>query len=298
MSRHSVSRWLIRIVLVGAVIGVAGLWFTRPQQLPPNALAGLTADVENGAVVFTAAGCASCHKAPESEDTHVLAGGLAFSTPFGVFYAPNISMDEEHGIGAWSDLDIASAIVKGTSPDSRHYYPAFPYSSYLRSDLQDIADLVAYLRTLPADPTPSRAHDVGFPFNIRASLGGWKLLFLRPEWVVTGDLTEQQVRGRTLVESIGHCGECHTPRNALGGLDYSRWLGGAANPSGEGRIPDIRPGTLGWSEVDIVYYLTTGFTPDFDSAGGEMVDVIANTSQLPISDVEAIAAYLQIVQSE
>lgn len=289
-------RWIVRAIVLIGIIAAAGLWLTRPQVLANDALDGLTADPERGKLAFAAMGCASCHTAPESdEDDLRLAGGASFATAFGTFYAPNISPDPEHGIGAWSEMEIANAVVKGTSPQGSHYYPAFPYTSYVRSDLQNVVDMTSYLRTLPADPTPSRQHEVGFPFNIRASLGGWKLLFYRTDWIVTGDLTPEQLRGRALVEALGHCGECHTPRNALGGSDTGNWLGGAANPTGDGRIPDLRPTKLDWSARDIASYLETGFTPDYDSAGGEMVDVIKNTSQLPASDRDAIAAYLKII---
>ena len=108
-------------------------------------------------------------------------------------------------------------------------------------------------------------------------------------------LTEEQAQGRYLVEALGHCGECHTPRNALGGLDRQAWLTGAPNPSGKGKIPALSPDKLNWSQADIAEYLRSGFTPDYDTAGGEMADVIENTSKLSDADRAAIAAYLQIV---
>ena len=252
----------------------------------------MTPDAENGALVFAAMGCASCHMAPDTDDRAVLAGGKAFASDFGTFYAPNISTDPDYGIGAWSDREIATAVLHGTSPDGQHYYPAFPYGSYIHADRQDVVDLIAHLRTLNPADTPSLPHDVGFPFNIRASLGGWKLLFANDDWVMDGDLTPEIARGRYLVEGLGHCGECHTPRNALGGLQRNAWLAGAPISGGEGRTPDLRPENLQWSSENIVNYLKSGFTPEFDTAGGEMVDVIANTSQLPDSDLAAIAAYL------
>ena len=134
-----------------------------------------------------------------------------------------------------------------------------------------------------------------FPFSIRRGIGLWKQVFLTEAWVVNGDLTDQQARGRYLVEALAHCGECHTPRGTLGGPDEARWLGGAPNPTGQGRIPNITPGALDWSEVEIADYLATGFTPDFDSAGGSMVEVIENLSRLDQADLDAIAAYLKIV---
>ncbi|PVA05947.1 c-type cytochrome [Thalassorhabdomicrobium marinisediminis] len=280
--------WLLAGVGVVAVAGV-GLAVTQPQSLPASALAGVEGDAARGAQVYAAAGCGSCHGA---EDTEALAGGAAFASPFGTFYAPNISTHADQGIGGWSDYELANAIRAGVSPEGQHYYPAFPYTSYARMTAQDTADLIAHLRTLPADATPSRGHDVGFPFNIRRSLGGWKFLFASDDWVVTDAPSPEVERGRYLVEALGHCGECHTPRNALGGLKTDQWLRGAANPAGDGRIPSIHPDDLGWSAQDIAIYLESGFTPDFDTVGGEMVEVVENTAKLADEDRNAIAAYL------
>ena len=291
-------RRLIRTGVVLAVLGGVVAWFlTRPTPLDPAVIAGLEGDAAHGALVFAAAGCASCHTAPDSESTDlpVLSGGRAFPSDFGSFIAPNISPDPAAGIGGWSDYDLANAIMRGVSPAGAHYYPAFPNTAYAKADPQDIVDLIAHLRSLPASDVASQPHDVGFPFNIRRSLGGWKLLFGTQDWVLTGDLGDQVTRGRYLVEALGHCGECHTPRNALGGLQRGQWLAGAPHPGGEGTIPNITAGELTWSEGEIVEYLTSGFTPDFDTAGGEMVDVIANTARLPESDRAAIAAYLKAV---
>lgn len=278
-------------VCIGAV---AAFVVTAPKSISESALndsngTPLIADPENGALVFAAAGCGSCHSA---EGTDALAGGAAFESDFGTFYAPNISTDPEQGIGNWSDYDIANAMLAGVSPNGAHYYPAFPYTTYAKMTPQDAVDLIAHLRTLPADATPSQAHDVGFPFNIRRSLGGWKFLFASDDWVIADVPTPEVERGRYLVEALGHCAECHTERNALGGLNTDEWLRGAANPSGEGRIPSIHPDDLGWSAGDIAIYLESGFTPDFDTVGGEMVDVVENMALLPPEDRDAIAAYL------
>jgi mono/diheme cytochrome c family protein len=163
--------------------------------------------------------------------------------------------------------------------------------------MQDVADLHVFLQTLPADPTPSQPHEIGFPFSIRDSVGVWKLLFLSEDWDLPGNLTPTADRGRYIAEALAHCGECHTPRNMLGGMDTARWLGGAPNPSGEGRIPNITPGKLGWTDADIVQYLTTGFTPDFDSVGGHMAHVVENMARLPETDRQAVAEYLLAVPS-
>lgn len=279
-------------VIFGGVVAIAALtgWVvTAPAPVDPALFDGLVGDAQRGELVFASAGCSSCHS---GEGTEALMGGKAFASDFGTFYAPNISTDVTHGIGAWSDYDLANAIMAGVSPDGAHYYPAFPYTSYNKATPQDVMDLIAHLRSLPADATPSQNHDVGFPFNIRRSLGGWKLLFEQDDWVISETSTPEQERGRYLVEATGHCGECHTPRNVLGGLDRAQWLRGAPNPSGDGRIPSIHPGDLGWSAQDITIYLESGFTPEFDTVGGSMVDVVENTAKLPDEDRDAIAAYL------
>ncbi len=287
-------RRALKILAILVIIGLAAFWWlTRPGRIDPADLAGLSGDAARGEMVFWVGGCASCHAAPkaEGEARLELSGGLAFASPLGTFFAPNISPDPTHGIGGWSVQDLANAMQHGTGPDGAHYYPAFPYTSYARAKLSDIADLHAFLATLPTSDSPSQAHDVGFPFNIRRSLGGWKLLFARTDWVrdVSGEELE---RGRYLVESLGHCGECHTPRNALGGLDYSRWLQGAPTPDGKGKVPALTPDKLDWSALDIASYLATGFTPEYDVAGGEMADVVQNLAHLPESDLQAITAYL------
>ncbi|WP_019953722.1 cytochrome c [Yoonia vestfoldensis] len=275
-----------------AVLAIGAGWFvTRPAPLPATALDGITPDAARGAVTFAAAGCASCHSAADGP-REVLAGGRAFVTDYGTFHAPNISSDPVQGVGGWSDLELASAILRGVSPDGAHYYPAFPYTSYVKADVQDVADLIAHLRTLPASDIPSLPHDLRFPYNIRAGLGVWKALYLRDDWVADAPTPELE-RGRTLVEALGHCAECHTPRDALGGLDRSAWMQGAPNPSGDGRIPAITPAALDWSVQDIAAYLESGFTPEFDSAGGSMADVIHGTALLSDEDRLAIAAYLK-----
>ena len=291
------KRILLYLVVIGLVFVAAGLWVTRPRAVAPERFAALTGDPVHGEEVFWAGGCASCHKAKDSEEPTSLPGGQRFATQFGTFIAPNISSDQTHGIGSWTLENFASALLNGTSPDGKHYFPAFPYTTYGRMTDQDVADLWAFMRTVPAEGTPSEPHEVSFPFNIRASLGGWKLLFFKPEWVAEAATPELE-RGRYLVEALGHCAECHTPRNALGGPDLSAWMTGAPNPSGKGKIPGITPGQLDWAASDIAYYLETGFTPDFDSAGGEMADVVTNMARLTPEDRAAIAAYVKALPTE
>ncbi len=278
-----------------AVLVAAGFlfWLSRPQPLPADAMAGLEGDAEHGRQVYLAAGCRSCHTAPESEDKDLLAGGQRFPSDFGTFLAPNISPHPEAGIGDWSLDQFASAVMRGVSPENRHYYPAFPYAAYARMDRQDVADLWAYWQTLPQSDQASAPHEVGFPFSIRRGLGLWKAMFVDPDWVMAGDLSPEEERGRYLAEALAHCGECHTPRGALGNLDTARWMAGAPDPSGKGQIPALTPDKLDWSAGDIAYYLESGFTPDYDSAGGHMVAVIDNFAELSPEDRTAVAAYVK-----
>ena len=286
-------RWTL---ILGLIVGAAA-FVTRPQRVDPGVYSGLTPDPENGALVFHASGCASCHTAPAAEADEpgappVLSGGYRIESPFGTFVAPNITPSEA-GIAGWTEVDLANAMVKGTSPGGANYYPAFPYTTYTRMTPQDVVDLKAYLDTLPASDTVAPEHELSFPFTLRRGLALWKWLNLDADWVLTDAATPQVERGRYLVEAMGHCAECHTPRDVTGGLDRKAWLTGAPNPTGQGRIPGITPGQLDWSESDIAYYLESGFTPDYDSAGGDMAQVVANLARIPAEDRAAIAAYLK-----
>ena len=282
---------------VCAGVGAGAFWIlTSPAALPVAVVTGHTPDPANGALVFAAGGCSSCHAAPASEDKTVLAGEYAIESPFGTFYSPNISNSEE-GIAGWSLPKFTRALRQGVSPEGRHYYPAFPYTAYSRMTDTDVADLFSYMTTLPADQTPSLTHEVRFPFNVTRGIGLWKLLYLTDGPVLEGELSAELLRGRYLVEGLTHCGECHTARDALGGLDLEVWLEGAPSPSGKGRIPAITPSKLDWSQRDIASYLRSGFTPDYDSVGGSMAAVVANPALLPESDTDAISAYLKALSA-
>ncbi len=293
-------RALTALAGLGAAAVAAGLWLTAPARLPEDAFAGLTGDAVAGERVFDAAGCASCHAAKdaEGEDRLILSGGQTFPSDFGTFRAPNVSMDPDHGIGAWSQSDFANAMQRGVDPDGAHLYPAFPYTTYANATPQDVTDLWAFWQTLPASDAESQPHDLGFPFGIRRGVGVWKTLYAGNGFVTPEPADAAVARGRYIAEALAHCGECHTPRDMLGGLERANWLEGAPNPSGTGRVPAITPAELDWSAGDIAAYLNDGFTPDYDSAGGHMVAVIANLSRLPEEDRAAIAAYLKALPTE
>ncbi|MEP1205821.1 MAG: cytochrome c [Rhizobiaceae bacterium] len=291
------------ILLCAAVLGAAVAWvLSAPKFLSEQEIAQLPpGDAQAGEQVFWAGGCASCHAAPkaEGEDKLKLAGGLKFDTPFGVFVAPNISPDDQAGLGGWSLSQFANAMKRGIRPDGAHYYPAFPYPSYNKMTGADLSNLWVYLQTLPKIAEPAPPHQVGFPFNIRRTLGFWKLLFVSDNMQidVPADNAVLQ-RGRYLVEALAHCGACHTPRNSLGGPKSNAWLAGGVSPEGNAKIPNITPhedGIGAWSAADIAYSLESGFTPEFDSFGSTMTDVQQNMARLPAADRDAIAAYLKTI---
>ncbi|MGJ4947738.1 c-type cytochrome [Bradyrhizobium sp. HKCCYLS20291] len=289
---------LRRLLLALCVLGVAGLavfwWLTQPSTIT-LAAAARAPDLANGKEMFNIGGCSSCHAVPNQEDRLKLGGGLPLTSPFGTFYAPNISPDPTDGIGRWSEAEFVNAVVKGVSPGGSHYYPAFPYTSYAGAKLDDVRDLFAYMKTLPSVTGASRAHDLPFPFNIRRTVGVWKLLFFADKpFVAEAQRSAEWNRGAYLVNTFGHCAECHSPRNPLGGIKTAQRFAGGPDPEGHGFVPNItQKGLADWSESDISYFLETGQLPDGDSAGGSMARVIRNTSQLTADDRKAMAVYLK-----
>lgn len=295
---------LAGVVVALAAVGFGAFWaLTMPARVDAAAIESLgEGDPTRGERIFWAAGCSSCHARPGAQgDAQLeLAGGAELKTAFGTFVAPNVSQDPNDGIGRWTAVDLANAMLHGVSPKGQHLYPAFPYTSYARMDPADIVDLHAYLKTLPAVAGRAPDHKLGFPFSMRRGLGLWKLLYLSPDPVIAfPEGTDAKVlAGRYLVEGPGHCGECHTPRDFAGGVDRSKWLAGAVAAEGEGKVPNITDGEGGigdWSESDIAYFLESGFTPDFDSVGGTMTEVQRNMARLRPEDREAIAAYLKTI---
>jgi mono/diheme cytochrome c family protein len=290
---------MLRILLSFVVVAAIGFaiywWLTIPAVVPASALPAHTPNLANGLTTFNAGGCSSCHAVPGQPDRTRLGGGLAIPSPFGTFYAPNISPDPANGIGLWTEAQFVTAVTKGTSPSGVHYFPAFPYTSYQHAKVDDVRDLFAYLKTLPAVTGRVRDHDVPFPFNIRRNIGIWKWLFVDGKpFMPDAARSVRWNRGAYLVNSLGHCAECHSPRNFLGGIVAAQRFAGGPNPEGEGWVPNItQKGLADWSEKDIAYFLETGELPDGDKAGGSMSRVIRNTSQLSPEDRAAMAEYLK-----
>lgn len=293
-------RKLIWLAVIGAVVGLGVFWFiTIPATIPASALAARSPNLDNGKELFFAGGCAACHaeqvKDADKFDPLKLPGGLGLHSPFGTFYAPNISPDQKDGIGRWSEADFATAMLKGTSPSGSHYYPAFPFGSYQSMKLDDVRDIFAFIKTLQPVQGQVRDHDLPFPFNIRRTLGGWKFLFLdNKPFTPDPKQSAEWNRGSYLVNGPGHCAECHSPRNLLGGIVSSQRFAGGPNPEGEGWVPNItQKGMKSWSVSDIEYLLESGQTPEGDSVGGSMTAVIRNMSKLTKEDRTAMAVYLK-----
>ena len=268
-------------------------------------LGGLAARAEDGdlvargAYLATAAGCADCHTDAKNGG-RPYAGGRALTTPFGTFYAPNITPDMVTGIGQWSDVQFLNALREGVRPDGSNFFPVFPYPSFTKITDGDVRAIKAYLFAQPAVRQANRAHDVAFPFSWRFLLSGWKVLFFNPgPFRPAPDRGETYNRGAYLVTALAHCGECHTPRNWFGAMEPSRFLAGTPHGPDGKAVPNITPnqetGIGKWSDDDIEALLKDGQTPDFDFVGGAMAEVVKNTARLTDADRRAIAAFLRSV---
>jgi len=250
-------------------------------------------NAKNGEYLAAAAGCVGCHT-DTKPGAAKFAGGRALDTPFGTFYGPNITPHPQTGLGNWSEADFLRAIRLGERPDGAHYFPAFPYPSFSGMSDNDIRDLWAYLKTLAPVNQANRAHDLRFPFGWRVLVTFWKWLFFTPGPSVPDPKLSVAVnRGSYLVRVLGHCGECHTPRNFLGGPKADSQFAGAKLP--EGRSPNLTPTRLQkWSDADLKQFLQSGITQEGDLVAETMGEVVQNTtSKLRPDDVLAMIAYLR-----
>ena len=251
-------------------------------------------DAKRGQYLAKAAGCVGCHT-QEKQDAVLYAGGRALKTPFGTFYGPNITPDPVAGIGRWTEADFMRAMRHGERPDGANYFPAFPYPSFTRIADADLRDLWAYLRTLPPSNRANQAHELRFPFGWRLLVTVWKWLFFTPgPFEADPKLSQTLNRGAYLVQALGHCGECHTPRNFLGGPRRDRFLAGGKGPEGKG-IPNLTPTKLKkLSDAELKDFLVSGTTPDGDVPAEAMGEVIRNTtSQLTPEDLASLIVYLR-----
>jgi mono/diheme cytochrome c family protein len=273
-------RWLL-----GAATSLAAFSVLAQDDLPGQ-----------GGYLVRAGGCITCHTA-DVADAVPFAGGRELETPFGTFYPPNITPDVETGIGAWSDDEFVAAFWEGVGPGGKHYFPAFPYTSYTGVSRADLLAIKAYLFSLEPVTNRTPEHDLAWYLSTRLAAAAWQALNFSPRrFEPDASKDAQWNRGAYLVRHLGHCGECHTPRSATGVLQADRELAGSR--LGDEKIPNIsthRTDGIGkWSASDVEYFLDIGMLPDGDFAGSSMADVIEdNTSHLTREDRLAIAAYLK-----
>ncbi|MHA3980963.1 c-type cytochrome [Halovulum sp. GXIMD14794] len=282
-------------VLAVGLLGAAAIAAWPIGTAPPNI--PMDGDAEAGAYLARASGCISCHTSVAGGGAP-LAGGTRFDTPFGAVFAPNLTTDAEHGIGAWTSEDFAKAVRQGISPDGEPYYPAFVYPFYGTFTDRQIADLWAAFQTVPAVSTPSKAPEMQFPFDQRWMLKVWRGLFLeRPRTDPVAGKSDSWNRGKALVEGASHCGACHTGRNFLGAreVENEKFAGSDMLPGG-GKAPPIDAASLrynGWTEDRLAYALRTGIMPDGDAFGSLMGEVVMQgTRFLSDADLAAMAEYL------
>ncbi len=289
------------LVVFALSAGFAVFWvLTSPNTEDAAAFAGIDADLDQGALVFYASGCSSCHSAPKASGAAllVLSGGREFPSPFGTFYAPNISSDVIAGIGDWSVVDLANALLHGTSPEGQHYYPAFPYTSYTRMAAEDVRALYAYLLSLPASEQPNRDHELSWFLRWRLAARVWKWLFFSAgEFQQHPEQSPLWNRGAYIVKALGHCGDCHTPRTVFGALRADlAYAGNTLGPEDE-LVPNITPhdgtGIGDWSRDDLKLFLEFGELPDGEYAAGSMDPVIEGLQHLTPDDRDALIDYLR-----
>jgi mono/diheme cytochrome c family protein len=285
---------------VGAAVVV---WLALPAHTAVHISPGVSSSnpgmAERGAYLVRAGGCITCHW-DRKGGGKPFAGGLAFPSPFGTFYSPNITPDRETGIGSWSDEDFLRALTEGEGVHGEQLYPVLPYTSYSAMRPEDALAIKAHLASLEPVSSPRHANDLSFPFSWRAVMKGWKLLFFSGARPLADDPARDATwnRGRYLVVALGHCAECHTPRNAFGAQIADKQLQGNAKGPGGGKVPALvgagAKDFASWSVEETAAYLKSGTKPDFDSAQGPMAEVIEdNTKHLSDQDRNAIALYLK-----
>ncbi len=251
-------------------------------------------DAKRGEYLAKAGGCAGCHT-EDKKDAVPFAGGRALKTPFGTFFGPNITPHPQAGIGSWTEADFFRAMREGDRPDGKNYFPAFPYTSFTKIVDRDLRDLWAFLRTLPPSARASQEHDLGFFYRWRFLVTFWKWFFFTPgPFTALPGLSDIANRGAYLVQALGHCSECHTPRNFFGGPKKSRFLAGGKGPDGKD-VANLTPALLKkWSDKEVEDILTTGIDPEGDFVAETMGEVVRNTtSQVTPADLKALIAYLR-----
>ena len=283
------SRVLGSVLFASAMLG-GGAALAQQSGAPPSD------PVHRGEYLARAADCVACHTTPGGKP---YAGGLGIALPFGTIYSPNITPDKETGIGDWSDDDFVRAVQQGIAKDGTHLYPAFPYASYALMSRDDVLAIKAYLFSLPPVSNKNQPSELKFPFNQRWAMIGWNMLFLPSKPLANDDTKPPQWnRGRYLVDALGHCGECHTPRGTFEQVDDSQKFAGTVQQGWKAYniTADKQSGLGGWSDDALRSYLKSGYAPDHSSAGGPMGEVVANSLRyLNDQDIDSMVAYLRTI---
>ena len=252
--------------------------------------------VTRGAYLAKAADCAVCHTATDGQP---FAGGRSFPTAFGVIYSPNITADRQTGIGAWSDSEFLRAVHRGIRRDGQRLYPAFPYASYTLLADDDVLAIKAYLFSLPTAHATPPPDQLAFPFNQRWLMGLWAALYNPDQrFQPHPDRSPAWNRGAYLAESLGHCGDCHTPRNPAQALDNRRKFAGTVTQGWRAFniTSDRTSGVGGWSDAELAGYLHAGHVAGRGSAGGPMAEEVDDSlSLLAPSDIGALVVYLRTI---
>jgi mono/diheme cytochrome c family protein len=288
-------RTLVIFTLCLVVLLVGGLSVLAFWPLPPPlTVAAVEGDTKRGAYLARLSGCVACHT---SSGKPSFSGGSALASPFGNFFAPNLTPHPQAGLGGWTFPQFVRAMRQGVSPSGQPYYPAFPYEFYTTLTDRDLADLWAALQALPAVETPSQQHEVGFPFNVREGVKLWKSVFERPAtYVPLANKSKAWNLGSYIVNGPAHCGACHTPRNVAGGLSTEAALAGDPAMMDGGNSPPITPKALrerGYTKESLISMLRTGILPDGDAVGGSMVEVVQGSTKFLLTEhLNAVATYL------
>ncbi|MDA7419083.1 molybdopterin-dependent oxidoreductase [Xenophilus arseniciresistens] len=281
-------------LVVGGLGVVAGLMGWRPAIAPVSfsAAAYSSETIERGRVLAAAGDCVVCHTAPGGQP---YAGGLAMETPFGAIHTTNLTPDAQTGLGQWSFSAFQRAMREGISRDGRHLYPAFPYTAFAKTSDDDLQALYAYFMSLPPVHAPTPANDLKFPFNLRPLMAGWNALFHdpRPHQNVATQSVDWN-RGAYLVNGLGHCAACHSPRNALGAEKTGpAFLSGAMIDGWEApALTALSNSPVPWDAEGLYAYLRHGHSPRHGVAGGPMAEVVREMQALPDADIRAMATYL------
>lgn len=290
-SHHAFGHATGRVKGAALAAVLATLAGTQPSRAAPDAAAD---PVARGAYLVTAGDCAACHTAPGGQR---FAGGRPLPTPYGTIFTPNITPDRDTGIGTWTDADFYHALHDGIGKNGEYLYPAFPFPSFTHVTKEDVAAIHAYLMTQPAVHAPRKPNQLEFPYDVRTALAGWRILYFRPgTFTPDPHLSAAENRGAYLVEGLGHCGACHTPRNMLGATEPTKTLSGAQVQGwfAPNITSNVTYGIGGWTDDQLVTFLREGHAPGKGVVLGPMEEVVRDSlSHLDDGDLHAIAAYLK-----